>query len=239
MEKDIKNICVLEHIESSPGGSLINNPPAMQETWVLSLGWEDPLEKEMAAPTPVFLSGKSRGQRSQWATIHGVAKSWTRLRTATTNKIHTHPHTHTHTHPPTTNKIHTHTHTQPELFCCTPETNTTINQLYWKAEGGRRRGRQRMWDDRGWDGWMALLTRWTWVWVSSGSWWWTGRPGVLQSMGLQRVRCDWATELILQLEEKSMPFGTRHAFAWMLALPLITYMTLGKSLMFKYQFSYL
>ena len=50
-------------------------------------------------------------------------------------------------------------------------------------------------DDRGWDGWMASLTWWTWVWVSSGSWWWTGRPGVLQSMGLQRVRRDWATEL--------------------------------------------
>ena len=42
-------------------------------------------------------------------------------------------------------------------------------------------------DDRGWDGWMASPTRWTWVWVSSGSSWWTGRPGVLQSMGLQRM----------------------------------------------------
>ena len=50
-------------------------------------------------------------------------------------------------------------------------------------------------DDRGWDGWMASTTQWTWVWVNSGSWWWTGRPGVLQSMGLQRVRQDWATEL--------------------------------------------
>ena len=38
-------------------------------------------------------------------------------------------------------------------------------------------------DDRGWDGWMASLTRWTWVWASSGSWWWTGKPGMLQSMG--------------------------------------------------------
>ena len=45
------------------------------------------------------------------------------------------------------------------------------------------------------DGWMASLTQWTWVWVNSGSWWWTGRPGMLQSMGLQRVRHDWATEL--------------------------------------------
>ena len=49
-------------------------------------------------------------------------------------------------------------------------------------------------DDRGWDGWMASLTRWTWVWVSSGSWWRTGRPGVLQSMGLQRVGPDRAPE---------------------------------------------
>ena len=50
-------------------------------------------------------------------------------------------------------------------------------------------------DDRGWDGWMASQTQWTWVWVNSGSWWWTGRSGMLQSMGSQRVRHDWATEL--------------------------------------------
>ena len=50
-------------------------------------------------------------------------------------------------------------------------------------------------DDRGWDGWMASPTQWTWVWVNSGNWWWTGRPGMLQSMGSQRVRHDWATEL--------------------------------------------
>ena len=48
---------------------------------------------------------------------------------------------------------------------------------------------------RGWDGWMASSTRWTWVWVNSGSWWWTGRPGVLRFMGSQRVGHDWATEL--------------------------------------------
>ena len=50
-------------------------------------------------------------------------------------------------------------------------------------------------DDRGWDGWMASPTQWTWVWVNSGSWWWTGRPGVLQSMGSERVGHDWATEV--------------------------------------------
>ena len=49
-------------------------------------------------------------------------------------------------------------------------------------------------DDRGWNGWMASPTRWTWVWVNSGSWWWTGRPGVLWFMGSQRVGQDWATE---------------------------------------------
>ena len=48
---------------------------------------------------------------------------------------------------------------------------------------------------RGWDVWMASPTRWTWVWVDPGSWWWTGRPGVLQFMGLQRVGHDWVTEL--------------------------------------------
>ena len=46
-------------------------------------------------------------------------------------------------------------------------------------------------DDWRWDGWMASPTWWTWVWASSGSWWWTGMPGVLQSMGLQRVGHDW------------------------------------------------
>ena len=50
-------------------------------------------------------------------------------------------------------------------------------------------------DDRGWDDWMASLTRWTWVWVNSRSWWWTGRPGVLWFIRLQGVRHDWATKL--------------------------------------------
>ena len=54
-------------------------------------------------------------------------------------------------------------------------------------------------DNRGWDGWMASATQWIWVWVSSGSWWWAGKPGVLQSMGLQRVRHDWATEMNLSI----------------------------------------
>ena len=50
-------------------------------------------------------------------------------------------------------------------------------------------------DGRRWDGWMSSLTQWTWVWPSSRNWWWTGSPGMLQSMGSQRVGHDWATEL--------------------------------------------
>ena len=50
-------------------------------------------------------------------------------------------------------------------------------------------------DDRGWDGWMASPTWWTWVWVNSGSLWWTGRPGMLRFMGSQRFRHNWVTEL--------------------------------------------
>ena len=50
-------------------------------------------------------------------------------------------------------------------------------------------------DERGWDGWVASLTQWRWVWVNSGSWWWTGRPGVLWSMGSGSVGHDWETEL--------------------------------------------
>ena len=60
----------------------------------------------------------------------------------------------------------------------------------WEGLGAGGEG-----DDRGWDGWMASPTQWTWVWVDVGSWWWTGRPGVLPSMGSQKVRHDWATEL--------------------------------------------
>ena len=67
---------------------------------------------------------------------------------------------------------------------------------YWKRrwcwERLKVRGEE---DNRGWDGWMASPTQWTWVWVSSRSWWWTGKPGVLQSVRSQRVRHDWATEL--------------------------------------------
>ena len=62
-------------------------------------------------------------------------------------------------------------------------------------DAGRDWGQEEKGMYRGWDGWMASPTWWTWVWVNSRSWWWTGRPGVLLFMGSQRVGHDWATEL--------------------------------------------
>ena len=79
--------------------------------------------------------------------------------------------------------------------------------LMWRAEKTLKRTHlKRPWywerlnawgdgEDRGWNGWMASPTQWTWIWVSSRSWWWTGRPGMLQSVGSQRVGHNWATEM--------------------------------------------
>ena len=78
-----------------------------------------------------------------------------------------------------------------------------FRHLMWRTDsfekmlmlGKIEHGRRGDGDDRGWDGWVASPTQWTWVWVSPRSWWWTGKSGVLWSMGLQRVRHDGATEL--------------------------------------------
>ena len=75
-----------------------------------------------------------------------------------------------------------------------------FGHLMWRADSSEKIlcwERLRAWegDDRGWVGWMASPTQWTWVWVNSRSWWWTGRPGMLQFTGSQRVGHDWATEL--------------------------------------------
>ena len=68
--------------------------------------------------------------------------------------------------------------------------------IFWKDPDARKDwGREEKGDNRGWDGWMASLTWWTWVWIISGTWWWTRKPGMLQSVGSQRVRHDWMTEL--------------------------------------------
>ena len=75
---------------------------------------------------------------------------------------------------------HTHTHTWRE------ELTHWKRPWCWERLKAGEEG-----DDRGWDGWTASPTQWKWVWISSRSWWWTGRPGVLQPMGLQRVWHDW------------------------------------------------
>ena len=81
-------------------------------------------------------------------------------------------------------------------------------------------------DDRGWDGWMASPTWWTWFWASSRSWWWTGKPGVLQSIGLQRVGHDWATELNWKAQIYRSKGSTESLFGlaqWMKKTKIYTY----------------
>ena len=72
---------------------------------------------------------------------------------------------------------------------CKELTHWKISWWWERLKAGEER------DDRGWDGCMASRTRWTWIWVNCGSWWWTGRPGALRFMGSQRVGHDWVTEL--------------------------------------------
>ena len=71
-------------------------------------------------------------------------------------------------------------------------------------------------DNRGWDGWMASWTQWTWVWVNSRSWWWMARPGVLQSVGSQRVGYDWVTELNWIHFELIFVYGVRKCSSFIL-----------------------
>ena len=85
--------------------------------------------------------------------------------------------------------------------------NSQTNTLFRNILKAGREG-----DDRGWDVWMASPTQWTWVRVNSGSRWWTGRPGVLQSLGSQRVGHDWATEL--NWTELNWTESKQHGTGW-------------------------
>ena len=93
----------------------------------------------------------------------------------------------------------------------------------WSSEGLGAGGEG---DDRGWDGWMASLTRWTWVWVNSGSWWWIGRPGVLQFMGSQRVGHDGVTEMNWILSD------IEHLFVFLLAIVCLLWRNVYLGLLF-------
>ena len=107
------------------------------------------------------------------------------------------------------------------LVCCSPWGHKESDMTEWlnsniysvtsNSVTSKRESWKRPWcwkslkagegDNRGWDDWMASPTQWTWVWVNSGSWWWTGRPGVPQtSLGSQRDRHNWVTEQQLQCD---------------------------------------
>ena len=96
----------------------------------------------------------------------------------------------------------------------------------WEGLGAGGEG-----DERGWDGWMASPTRCVWVWVNSGSWWWTGRPGVLQFMGSQRVGHDWATELNWT-ESFQTRFSTLNSFKVLNLIPRMCHLSLGEIFLF-------
>ena len=90
---------------------------------------------------------------------------------------------------------------------------------HWKRSWCWERLKAGEGDDRGWDGWMASQTLWAWVWASSGSWYWTEKPGMVQSMGSQRVGHNWATELNSFCLPPKAPFlklktSGRKAGAW-------------------------
>ena len=135
----------------------------MQETWVPSLGQEDPLEEGMAAYSSILackIPWTEEPGELQSIGSQRVRHDWvTELNNSRTSQM-------------------------------VQGSRLRLQQtlMLGKIEG--RRG-----GNRGWDGWMAAPIQWTWVWANSGRWWRTGKPGVLQSMGFQRVWHDLATEL--------------------------------------------
>ena len=94
----------------------------------------------------------------------------------------------------------------------------------WEGLGAGGEG-----NNRGRDGWVASLTRWAWVWVNSGSWWWTGRPGVLRFMGSQRVRHKWETELNWTESETTVAHSFMQYFIWFLVFIILKKQLLCKS----------
>ena len=105
---------------------------------------------------------------------------------------------------------------QPWIFIGSTDAKAEA-PILWPPDAKRKRPwcRERLkaggeGDDRGWDGWTASLTPWTWVWGSSRSWWWTDKPGMLQSMGLQRIRHDLTTEQ----QQRSANYSPQAKSSW-------------------------
>ena len=164
-------------VRASLVAQTVKYPPAMRETWVRSQSQEDPLAMGMAAHSGI-LAWRIPMDRGAWqATAHGgVTKSWTHLSNWAQHFC-------------LSGRDDSKAET-PVLWPPHAKSWLTGKDWCWEGLGAGGEG-----DERGWDGWMASVTRWTWVWVNSGSCWWTGRPGVLRFMGSQRVGHDWATEL--------------------------------------------
>ena len=142
--------------------------------WVKKIPW-----RRKWQPTPVFLAWGNPMDRGAWlATVHVVAKSqtWLSLTYKQTDMVWG------------AGLMLSWNSNTLATWC---EELTHLKRPWW-WERLRAGGEG---DDRGWDGWMASPTQWTRVWVDAGSWWWTGKPGVLRFMGSQRVRHDWSTEL--------------------------------------------
>ena len=104
------------------------------------------------------------------------------------------------------------------LATCCEELTHLIRPWCWKRLKAGGEG-----DDKGWDGWMASPTQWAWVWVNSGSWWWTGRLSVLQYMGSQRVGLIWAT-----MWKKSKGFSTNEKQNYNMAQQFHSYVYIQK-----------
>ena len=176
------------------------------DSWVRNIPW-----RRKWQPTPVFLLWESHGQRILASYSLGGPKSQTQLKQCNvyTSCTHIYP-LFSDTFPISviiecwveflvlysrsllvTCLINSSVYNSSTLATACKELTHWKRLWCWEGLGARGEG-----DDRGWDGWMASLTLWTWVSVNSRSWWWTGRPGVLLFMGSQRVRHDWATDLI-------------------------------------------
>ena len=172
---------------------MVKNLPAMHETQVQSLGWKNPLEKGMSAHFSILawrVPWTEKPSRLQSMRLQRVGHDWATLESPLDFKE--------------IQPVHS---KRDQSWVFTGRTDVEAETpILWPphAKSWLIGKRLRCWEgweargegyNRGWDGWMASPTRWTWVWVNSGSWWWTGRPGVLRFMGLQRVGHDWATEL--------------------------------------------
>ena len=173
---------------ASPVAQTVKRLPAMPEIWVRSLGWEDPLEKEMADHSSTLAlkipwmeePGRLQSMGSQriwqgWATSVNCKRSNQSI-----------------------------LGNQPWIFNGRTDAEAEA-PILWPPDVKSQPHLKRPWcwerlkaggegHNRGWDDWMASPAQQTWVWASSGRWWRTGKPGMLQSAESQRVRHNWATE---------------------------------------------